>query len=157
MWTRTAPLVACLLVLTPNASIAFERQREIGSQQDYLTYHNTFTLDTSASRLLGIMVSNGRSKLDHRWVDGASIVKILANSPAALAGLRERREIVLMKGAVHRAFYDLIIAVDGERVRDIMDVDDRLRNLQPSTVVYFTIVRDGQRQQIPVFLQGIAR
>ncbi len=107
MWTRTALLVACLLVLTPNASTAFERQREIGSQQDYLAYRNTFTLDTPASRLLGIVVSNGRSKLHHRWVDGVSIVKILANSPAALAGLRERREIILLKGAVHRAFYDL--------------------------------------------------
>ena len=152
MWTRTALLVACLLVLTPNASTAFERQREIGSQQDYLAYRNAFTLDTPASRLLGIVVSNGRSKLHHRWVDGVSIIKVLANSPAALAGLRERREIILVKGAVHRVFYDLIIAVDGERVRDIMDVDDRLRNLQPSTVLYFTIVRDGQRLQIPVFL-----
>jgi S1-C subfamily serine protease len=157
MWTRTAPLVAFLLVLTPNASTAFERQREIGSRQDYIAYRNTFTLDTPASRLLGIVVSNGRTKLDHRWVDGVSIVKILANSPAALAGLRERREIILFKGTVHRAFYDLIVAVDGERVRDIMDADDRLRNLEPSTVVYFTIVRDGHRLQIPVALQGIAR
>src|SRR5215469_18894474 len=109
MWARNALLVACLLMLTPNASIAFERQREIGSQQDYLAYRNAFTLDTPALRLLGIVVSNGRSKLDHRWVDGVSIIRILANSPAAVAGLHERREIILMKGAVHHVFYDLII------------------------------------------------
>jgi S1-C subfamily serine protease len=157
MWTRTSLLVACLLALTPNASTAFERQAEIGSQQDYLAYRNTFTLDTPASHLLGIVLSNGKTKLHHRWVDGVSIDKILANSPAALAGLRERRESILLKGAVHRAFYDLIIAVDGERVRDIVDADDRLCNLPARTIVYFTIIRDSQRLQIPVFLRRSAR
>ena len=80
MWTRTSLLVACLLALTPNASTAFERQAEIGSQQDYLAYRNTFTLDTPASRLLGIVVSNGRSKLDHSWVDGVSIAILVETS-----------------------------------------------------------------------------
>src|SRR5258708_40198996 len=89
MWARTALLIACLLVLTPNASTAFERQREIGSRQDYLAYRNAFTLDTPASRLLGIVVRNGRSKLHHRWVDGVSISKVLPNSPAALAGFSD--------------------------------------------------------------------
>jgi len=80
------------------------------------------------------------------------IVKVFGESPAALAGLKELREIMLQKGAVHYAYYDLIIAVDGERVHDVMDADDSLCNLVSDGVVYFTIVRDNHRLQVPVSL-----
>src|SRR5262249_34171625 len=147
MWTKTAQLVGCLMALTLSPTTAFEGQREIGSVQDYLAYRDVFVLDIHASRLLGLIGINGRSKLDYRWIDGISIIKVFANSPAASAGLRERQEIVVMKGAVHHNFYDLIVAVDGEQGRDIMDVNDRLRNFHSNTIVYLTNFRDGRPLQ----------
>jgi S1-C subfamily serine protease len=48
--------------------------------------------------------------------------------------------------------YDLIIAIDGGRVRDIFDLDDSLHDLKPGEIVYFTIVRNRRREQISVSL-----
>ncbi len=48
--------------------------------------------------------------------------------------------------------YDLIIGVDGERIRDLMDLDDSLQNAGPGDIVYLSIMRRGERLQIPVLL-----
>jgi S1-C subfamily serine protease len=46
--------------------------------------------------------------------------------------------------------YDLIIGIDGSRVTNFLDFEDRLRNVQAGEIVYFSIVRNGERKQIPV-------
>jgi len=48
--------------------------------------------------------------------------------------------------------YDLIIAVDGARVRNFLDFQDRTRNLQPGEILYLSVVRDGKRLQMKLML-----
>ncbi len=46
--------------------------------------------------------------------------------------------------------YDLIIGVDGTRVTNFLDFEDRIREVQPGEIVYLNIVRNGTRMQVPV-------
>ncbi len=46
--------------------------------------------------------------------------------------------------------YDLIIGVDGSRVTNFLDFQDKMRDVQPGEVIYFSIVRNGKRIQISV-------
>jgi S1-C subfamily serine protease len=45
---------------------------------------------------------------------------------------------------------DLIIAVDGLRVKSFLDFENRIHDVQPGEIVYLTIVRRGARIQVPV-------
>jgi S1-C subfamily serine protease len=46
--------------------------------------------------------------------------------------------------------YDMIIGVDGNRVTNFLDFEDRMRQVRGGELVYFSIVRDGHRKQITV-------
>ena len=50
--------------------------------------------------------------------------------------------------------YDMIIGVDGSRVTNFADFEERMRNVQPGELVYFSVVRNGKRIQIPVTGSG---
>jgi S1-C subfamily serine protease len=52
---------------------------------------------------------------------------------------------------------EFIIAVDGERTRDVTDFGAALNQADPGEVVYLTIVSDGQRKQVPVALPNQRR
>lgn len=120
-------------------------------RRDYLSVGGQFVFDSAATRLIGIQVEDGESQLDGRSVDGVAITKVWPDSPAALAGLKGWHSVQMVK-IVHLEIYDLIIAIDGGRVRDIFDLDDSLHDLKPGDIVYFTIVRDCRREQISVSL-----
>lgn len=104
---------------------------------------------------------------------GLLIVKVEKDSAAARAGLRpyKRAEHTVLEGiAIGAAMvfppailavpvidysgvgesYDMIIGVDGSRVCNVLDFEDRMRNIQPGQTVYFNVVRNGQRIQLPV-------
>jgi len=44
--------------------------------------------------------------------------------------------------------YDMIIGVDGSRVTNFLDFQDRMRDLQPGELIYLSVVRDGKRLQV---------
>ena len=46
--------------------------------------------------------------------------------------------------------YDMIIGVDGSRVSNFLDFEDRMHDLQPGELVYFSVVRNGKRMQVAV-------
>jgi len=126
--------------------------------------------------LLGIEVNDGVTRLkDGHPVNGVEIIKIVPNSAAAAAGLQGRHEgtqaalaVGLMAGAMFfppamlgmvalqqsgfGASREIIIAVDGQRTRDVTDLGDALAKAQAGEIVYLTIVSGGERQQIPVEL-----
>lgn len=139
----------------------------------YINDGSGFDFDARATRLIGITVDDEIVKREGHWVEGVIIVKVLKNSPAARAGLREQHtalQNVLEAGVVVCSVffppgfmalpiveesgigksYDLIIAVDGERVRDVMDLDDSLQKVEPGEIVYLSIIRGRHRVQIPV-------
>jgi S1-C subfamily serine protease len=104
---------------------------------------------------------------------GLLVVGITPGSPAAKAGLHAYSDTTrtVLTGAAVAGFmifppaallvpviqavplgetYDLIIAVDGWRVMNFIEFEDRLHDLQPGEIVYLSVIRDGRRQQIPV-------
>ncbi len=104
---------------------------------------------------------------------GLLIMEVFAGTPAARAGLhpyhravRDVLETAAVAGAMFvppvvllvpvfdqvrvGESYDLIIGVDGSRVTNFLDFQDRLRDVQPGEIVYFSIIRNGERMQIPV-------
>jgi hypothetical protein len=44
--------------------------------------------------------------------------------------------------------YDMIIGVDGSRVTNFLDFQDRMRYLQPGELIYLSVLRDGKRIQV---------
>ncbi len=75
--------------------------------------------------VIGAQVSTGDSPTS----DGASIDSVVADSPAAAAGLEAD---------------DVVIEVDGLRVVDGISLIVNIRTHQPGEVVEFTYLRDGQ-------------
>lgn len=104
---------------------------------------------------------------------GLLVIEVLAGSPAARAGLHSYHQAVrnvLETAAVAGAMffppavllvpivdqvrigesYDLIIGVDGARVTNFLDFQDRLHEVQAGEIVYLSVVRNGERKQIQV-------
>jgi len=111
---------------------------------------------------------------------GVLIVAVAKGSPAADAGLEAVQEAprqVLTGVAIAGSMAfppaiillpifaslpigrdgDLIIAVDGSRVTNVLDFEDDIRDAQPGEIVYLTIIRAGARLQVRVPIPPISR
>ena len=139
----------------------------IGSLQDFMS-------EGDITSPLGIEVREDKRRLKGGGeAQGLLIIDVFAGSPAARAGLhryhramRDALETAAVAGAlffppavllvpvfdqVHLGeSYDLIIGVDGTRVTNFLDFEERVRDVQSGEIVYFSIVRNGERMQIPV-------
>ncbi len=105
--------------------------------------------------------------------DGLLITTVEKGSPAAAAGLHPYNHVVhdALAGAAMAGSlvpfgqaaillipvldmmqvgesYDMIIGVDGSRVTNFLDFQDRMRDLQPGEIVYLSVVRNGKRLQV---------
>ncbi len=81
--------------------------------------------------------------LTHDLLDGASVAAALVFPPAIVA------VAVIDQSGIGETF-DLVIGVDGRRVRHILDFQDLTSNVRPGDTVYLTIVRSGKRMQVPI-------
>jgi hypothetical protein len=123
---------------------------------------------------LGVEVREDQRKLKFgETASGLLIVSVTSGSPAAKAGLRAHTDTtrnVLVVTAVAGALvfppaallvpiiasvplgesYNLIIAIDGWRVMNFVEFEDRLHDLQPGEIVYLSVIRNGSRLQVPV-------
>jgi hypothetical protein len=139
----------------------------VGSLDDFMS-------EGDITSPLGFQVREDKRRLKSGGdAHGLLIMEVFAGSPAARAGLHAYRRTVrniLETAAVAGAMfappvvllvpvfdqvrlgesYDLIIGVDGSRVTNFLDFQDRLRELQPGEIVYFSIVRNGERMQVQV-------
>jgi S1-C subfamily serine protease len=128
------------------------------------------------SPLLGIAVLSGTVGLKHgRVISGVEILTVIPGSPGGAAGLQGSspgafRTTVLFIGMVAGAAFfppamlvlmalskivgphETIIAVDGERTRNVIDFEEAIENADAGEVVYLTVVSGGQREQIRVAL-----
>jgi S1-C subfamily serine protease len=119
---------------------------------------------------LRIEVANGESKLTRGpSVTGIRVISVDPDGPAAIAGLQSERMIARMALTIALAVggvvfppamfmailaqqsdvgesHDLIIAVDGERTRNIVDLQDALDRAHDAEIVYLVVVRAGRRQ-----------
>jgi S1-C subfamily serine protease len=162
---RAGPVPATLRAGENHASGQDER---IGSAADYI---QTLNLAVTISRI-GVSVRDGRTDLiDGHEVDGVEVIDAAAESPAASAGIQScgtaartalakaggfvaiiLTPVIPLLRAIDRSSMfddrDVIFAVDGERIRNILDLADQVQSLARGDRVYLTIARRGRRDQI---------
>jgi S1-C subfamily serine protease len=126
--------------------------------------------------LLGIQVNNGTDSLkDGHKMSGVEVLSAIPRGPGAAAGLQGRREgpqtvltvgilagavffppamlgmIALQQSGVGQS-HELIIAVDGDRTRDVTDFGEAIEKAEAGEFVYLTVLSHGQREQLRVEL-----
>jgi len=128
----------------------------------------------SVTSPIGFELREARRKLaSGEEADGLLIVVVKKGSPAAQAGLHGYARgahnvltgaaivgsmffppVILLVPAIDYAqigeSYDMIIGVDGSRVANFLDFEDRTRDLQPGELIYLSILRNGRRMQISI-------
>ncbi len=84
---------------------------------------------------------------------GVLIQTVTAGSPAAAAGLQGGEYTVTVAGTRYYAGGDLIVEVDGQRVRSMDDLTSYIElNAYPGTAVSLTVLRGGGTFEVPVTL-----
>lgn len=130
--------------------------------------------DGNESSPLGMELREDRRELNSGEIaDGLMIVDVHDGSAAAKGGLHACKHLarnVLQGVAVAASLffppavlavplleqtsvgetYDMIIGVDGARVVNFLDFEDHMRDVQPGEIVYLSIVRNGDRMQVPL-------
>ena len=153
----------------------------LGSTRDYLqsnsdSYVQSNPAGTYESPLLGIAVTSGTVGLEYgRVVSGVEILTVIPGSAGGVAGLQGSspgvfRTTALVIGMVAGAAlfppamlgvmalskigepHETIIAVDGERTRDVTEFEEAIEKADAGEVVYLTVVSSGRREQIRVAL-----
>ncbi len=86
--------------------------------------------------------------------EGLLVARVYRNSPAAKAGLRGAQYQVLVGNTLLLAGGDIILAVDGQKVKDWDALQDYLEvEKQVGDTVRLTILRDGRRLELVVRLE----
>lgn len=84
---------------------------------------------------------------------GALIITVVEGSPADRAGLRGSESAVVVNGMEYQAGGDVIIAIGSHEVAGSNDLIAHLTyHNSPGDIVTFTVLRDGQREEIEVTL-----
>jgi S1-C subfamily serine protease len=83
---------------------------------------------------------------------GAAIQRVVDDSPAAAAELQGGEAEKVYEGIQIRTGGDIIVAIDGTPVGTAEDVVREVARLLPGLRVVFTVVRDGERVEVPIEL-----
>ncbi len=84
---------------------------------------------------------------DHFRVEGVIVRDVEPQSPAGRAGLQAARWT-----SSRSMSFDLVVAVDGEKVARVSDLADRLAEHKKGDTIQLEIVRGGKRLKLPVKL-----
>jgi len=160
---------------SPNDSgeVARYQQEQSGMPPEQLRALQQFDSEGELSAPFGMQLREAKRSLKSgEEADGLLITGVQKGSPAAAAGLRPYSHAVhdaiaaaaivgaLFSGGLSVVVipaldymqvgesYDMIIGVDGSRVTNFLDFQDRMRDLQPGELVYLSVVRDGRRLQL---------
>jgi len=155
----------------------------VGSIPEYM-HNGGNPAQSSYLPLIGIHVFEGPGKLaSGQPLSGISVISVDRPGPGDNAGLRAQHVRVLRAatevglgvvcvGATlifppailgvpliqqmdSATAYDVIVAVDAERTRNIIELEDSLRKVKAGETIYVTIIRDGQREQLRVVAPAI--
>ena len=159
----------------PDEITSYE-QEQSGIPPDQLRNLQEYDSGAEMTTSLGMQLREDRRSLSSgQEADGLLVTGVKQGSAAADAGLHPYNATkhnmmtgVAMMGAMvfppaillvpaldYSAVgetYDLIIAVDGARVRNFLDFQDRTRDLQPGEILYLSVVRNGKRLQMKLLL-----
>ena len=126
---------------------ASDQDESIGSAADYI---QTLVRPVTISGI-GASVRDGQAKLfDGHEVSGAEVIDVTPAGPAALAGIQPAARAAKAVLAAFIGKSDVIFAADGERIRNTLDLADRVQSLAPGEWIYLTMARRGRRVQICV-------
>lgn len=101
----------------------------------------------------GVSVAALADELGFPVRHGILISEVVADSPAARAGLRAGTDQVVVHGTTVPTNSDIIIAVNGMMIRDIDDLVAYLvENTSPGDQIVLTIAREGQTLDLDVTL-----
>ncbi len=156
-----------------SSEVARYEEEQSGLPPEQLRRLQQFDSEGELSTPFGMQLREARRTLKSgEEADGLLITAVEKGSPAAAVGLHAYKHNVhdaltaaAMVGAVFSGglavvvipaldymqvgeSYDLIIGVDGSRVTNFIDFQDRMRDLQPGEVIYLSVVRDGKRLQV---------
>jgi len=155
----------------------------VGSIAEYMDKGGNPSL-ASYLPLFRIHVFEGRGELaSGQQLSGLSVTSVERPGPGEEAGLRAEHvrrlraatEVgagVLLVGAIllfppgvlgvalipemgSSKAYDVIVAVDAERTRNINELENSLRKVKAGEIIYVTIIRDGRREQLRVLAPAI--
>jgi S1-C subfamily serine protease len=155
----------------PNSS---EEIGDLGTLDEYVRGSDS---GASEVTVLGISVMNGTAQLKGTGqVRGVRILSVLPGTAAAIAGVRGERVAasafltagflvagmffppaalgaVIVQNASIGESYDLIIAIDGQRTRNVQELRQALADAASGELVYLVLVRAGRRYNAVVALQ----
>jgi PDZ domain len=156
-----------------NSEVARYQEEQSGMPPEQLKALQEFDSEGELSTPFGMQLREAKRSLSSgEEADGLLITEVAKGSPAAAVGLRPYTHTVhdaiaaaALVGAVFSGglsvvvipaldymqvgeSYDMIIGVDGSRVTNFLDFQDRMRDLQPGEIVYLSVVRDGKRMQV---------
>jgi hypothetical protein len=155
------------------SEVARYQEEQSGMPPEQLRSLQQFDAEGELSTPFGMQLREAKRSLKSgEEADGLLVITVTKDSPAAAVGLRPYNHTVhdamaaaAMVGAVFSGglsvvlipaldymqvgeSYDMIIGVDGSRVTNFLDFQDRMRDLQPGEVVYLSVLRDGKRVQL---------
>jgi PDZ domain len=155
------------------SEIARYQEEQSGMPPEQLKALQQFDSEGQLTTPFGMELEEAKRSLKSgEDADGLLIVAVAKGSPAATAGLRPYSHTVhdaiaaaAMVGAVFSGglsvvvipaidymqvgeSYDMIIGVDGSRVTNFLDFQDRIHDLQPGEIIYLSVLRDGKRLQV---------
>jgi S1-C subfamily serine protease len=174
--------IVLVIVPSADVAIAAPRPGVLDSELRYLSSADDYVRSRPASAngyrvpLMEMEVRTGwhELKLGQR-LSGVEILTVSPDGPSAAAGIRSRRAavrtaltIALSAGALFfppailgamavqesglGESHDLIIAVDGQRTRNLDDFMNAVGEAEPGEIVYLTVVSEGRRNQVRVEL-----
>ncbi|MFB6143683.1 MAG: S1C family serine protease [Candidatus Nanohaloarchaea archaeon] len=86
---------------------------------------------------------------------GFMILSVVENSPADRAGLQGTRQTAIVDGREVPVGGDVIVAIDGRKVRGISDILNYLgEETEPGDRITLTVIRDGRRIKVPLTLSS---
>jgi PDZ domain len=159
----------------PGPGVLDSELRYLSSADDYVRSRPA-SANGYGVPLMGMEVRSGWGELKvGQRLSGVEILTVSSDGPSAAAGIRSRRAVVrtaltiaLSAGALFfppaivgvmavqqsglGESHDLIIAVDGQRTRNLDDFMRAIGEAEPGEIVYLTVVSEGRRNQVRVEL-----